>query len=114
MTTFLLIHGSFQGGWIWQPTAEALRAKGHTVYAPTMEGCAERRHALRAGLTVTSTGQEMSELLRYEDLSDIVLVGTSSGGMIAAKTKQKYSKHAAKIRQKYDKNAAFWCSPSRE
>ena len=86
MTTFLLIHGSFQGGWIWQPTAEALRAKGHTVYAPTMEGCAERRHALRAGLTVTSTGQEMSELLRYEDLSDIVLVGTSSGGMIAAKT----------------------------
>ena len=36
MATFLLIHGSFQGGWIWQPTAKALRANGHTVYAPTM------------------------------------------------------------------------------
>ena len=86
MATFLLIHGSFQGGWIWQPTAKALRANGHTVYAPTMEGCAERVHALRAGLTITSAAKEMAELLRYEDLNDVVLVGTSSGGMIAAKT----------------------------
>ncbi len=86
MATFLLIHGSFQGGWIWQPTAKALRTNGHTVYAPTMEGCAERVHALRAGLTITSAAKEMAELLRYEDLNDVVLVGTSSGGMIAAKT----------------------------
>ncbi|MEC8137983.1 MAG: hypothetical protein VX107_17695 [Pseudomonadota bacterium] len=64
MATFLLIHGSFQGGWIWQPTAKALRANGHTVYAPTMEGCAERVHALRAGLTITSAAKEMAELLR--------------------------------------------------
>ena len=86
MATFLLIHGSFQGGWIWQSTAKALRANGHTVYAPTMEGCAERVHALRAGLTITSAAKEMAELLRYEDLNDVVFVGTSSGGMIAAKT----------------------------
>ena len=86
MATILLVHGSFQGGWIWQPTAAALRAAGHLVYAPTLEGCAERVHALRAGITVTSAAEELAELLRYEDLSDIILVGTSSGGMIAAKT----------------------------
>ena len=85
MATFLLVHGSFQGGWIWQPTAKALRAAGHTVYAPTMEGCGERVHALRAGITVTGAAEELSELLRHEDLNDVVLVGTSSGGMIAAK-----------------------------
>ena len=86
MVTILLVHGSFQGGWIWQPTAAALRAVGHLVYAPTMEGCAERVHALRAGITVSRAAEELAELLRYEDLSDVVLAGTSSGGMVAAKT----------------------------
>ena len=86
MATILLVHGSFQGGWIWQPTEPALRGVGHLVYAPTMEGCAERVHALRAGITVSRAAEELAELLRYEDLSDVVLAGTSSGGMVAAKT----------------------------
>jgi hypothetical protein len=46
MTTCVLIHGSYQGGWIWQRVATRLRAAGHVVYAPTMEGCAERRRLL--------------------------------------------------------------------
>ena len=46
MTNFVLIHGSYQGGWIWQRVASRLRAAGHTVFAPTMQGCAERRHEL--------------------------------------------------------------------
>ena len=86
MTTFLLVHGSFQGGWIWQPTASVLRSAGHTVYVPTLEGCAERAHALRHGISVTSSAEELRQFLWYEDLSQVVLVGTSSGGMVAAKT----------------------------
>lgn len=97
MATFLLVHGSFQGGWIWQPTANALRAAGHTVYAPTLEGCAERVHALRAGITVTSAAGELAELLRYEDLKEVVLVGTSSGGMIAAKTAELAKSRIARV-----------------
>ena len=27
------MHGSNQGGWIWQPVANLLRAAGHQVYA---------------------------------------------------------------------------------
>lgn len=82
MKTFVLIHGSFQGGWIWQPTTACLRADGHRVYAPTLEGCAERRVNLRAGITVSSVAEELSQMLFYEDLQDIVLVGTSSGGLV--------------------------------
>jgi pimeloyl-ACP methyl ester carboxylesterase len=85
MATYVLVHGSFQGGWIWQPTAEVLRAAGHTVYAPTLDGCAERKVNLRPGITVTSVARELAEMLFYEDLSDVVLVGTSSGGFVAAK-----------------------------
>ena len=82
MTTFVLVHGSYQGGWIWQRVATRLRAAGHTVYAPTMDGCAERRHQLRPGIDTSTYVAEVADLLFYEDLHDVVLVGTSSGGMV--------------------------------
>jgi len=82
MTTFVLLHGSYQGGWIWQRVATGLRAQGHTVFSPTMEGCAERRHQLRAGIDTSTYVAEVADLLFYEDLNDVVLVGTSSGGMV--------------------------------
>ena len=85
MTNFVLVHGSYQGGWIWQRVAARLRAAGHTVYAPTLEGCAERRHELRAGIDTTMHATEIAELLFYEDLRDVVLVGTSSGGMVVCR-----------------------------
>ncbi len=83
MAIYVLIHGSFQGGWIWKPVAARLREAGHTVYAPTLDGCAERRHQLRPGITTASHAQEVAEFLFYEDLQDVVLVATSSGGMVA-------------------------------
>jgi pimeloyl-ACP methyl ester carboxylesterase len=83
MSTFVLIHGSYQGGWIWQRVAARLRDAGHTVLCPTMEGCGERRHQMRAGIDTSTYVAEVSDLLFYEDLRDVVLVGTSSGGMVA-------------------------------
>src|ERR1700684_402290 len=82
MTTFVLVHGSYQGGWIWQRVATRLSSAGHTVYAPTMDGCAERRHQLRPGIDTSTYVAEIADLLFYEDLHDVVLVGTSSGGMV--------------------------------
>ena len=86
MTTFILIHGSYQGGWIWQPVVTRLRAQGHLVHAPSLDGCADRAGQLRPGITVETQAAEIAQLLFYEDLHDVVLVGTSSGGMVLAKT----------------------------
>jgi len=85
MTDFMLIHGSYQGGWIWQPVATRLRAQGHQVYAPSLDGCGERAGQVRPGITTESQAAEIAQLLFYEDLRDVVLVGTSSGGMVMAK-----------------------------
>ncbi len=82
MATIVLIHGAYQGGWIWQRVVPHLTARGHRVLAPTLDGCAERRHALRAGITTETHGAEIAELLFFEDVRDAVLVGTSSGGMV--------------------------------
>lgn len=85
MTTFVLLHGSYQGGWIWQRVAERLRAEGHRVYAPSLDGCGERKVHVRPGITVESQADEIAQLLFYEDLNDVALVGTSSGGMVACR-----------------------------
>lgn len=85
MATFVLIHGAYQGGWIWSPVAAQLRAAGHVVYAPSLDGCAERSAQVRPGITTETHADEVVELMRYEDLNDVVLVGTSSGGMVLAR-----------------------------
>lgn len=85
MANFVLIHGAYQGGWIWQRVAARLRGAGHTVFAPSLDGCAERRHALRPGISTETHGAEIADLLFFEDLRDVVLVGTSSGGMVVCK-----------------------------
>jgi pimeloyl-ACP methyl ester carboxylesterase len=85
MATYVLVHGSYQGGWIWQPVADRLRVAGHLVYAPSLDGCGERKGAIRPGITTESQADEIAQLLFYEDLKDVVLVGTSSGGMVVCR-----------------------------
>ena len=86
MTTFVLLHGAYQGGWIWNPVAE--RAAGSRAIwcsAPTLDGCAERAKQVRAGITTETHAAEIAGLLFYNDLKDVVLVGTSTGGMVMAR-----------------------------
>ena len=85
MATYVLVHGSYQGGWIWQKVADRLRSAGHRVYAPSLDGCAERKHSLRPGITTETQAAEIADLLFYEDLRGVVMVGTSSGGMVVCR-----------------------------
>jgi pimeloyl-ACP methyl ester carboxylesterase len=55
------------------------------VLRPSLDGCADRRGSLRAGITTEGHGAEIADLLFFEDLADVVLVGTSSGGMVACR-----------------------------
>jgi pimeloyl-ACP methyl ester carboxylesterase len=89
MATYVLVHGSFQGGWIWKTVGDALVDAGHRVYRPSLEGSAERQRHLRASLTLADHGAELADLLFFEDLSEVVLVGTSMGGMVVAEAAQR-------------------------
>jgi pimeloyl-ACP methyl ester carboxylesterase len=97
MTDFVLVHGAYQGGWIWRLVAERLRAAGHRAFAPTLDGCAERAGALRSGITNTSHATEIAQLLFYEDLSDVVMVGTSCGGMVISEAAEQAGPRIARI-----------------
>lgn len=97
MATFVLVHGAYQGGWIWQRVAATLRTAGHVVYAPTLDGCAERRGALRAGITTATHAAEIADLLFYEDLRGVTLVGTSTGGMVLCNTAEVARERIARL-----------------
>lgn len=97
MTTFVLIHGAYQGGWIWGPVAERLRAAGHRLFHPSLDGCAERASAMRPGISTETHGEEIAQLLFHEDLRDVVLVGTSSGGMVMASAAERAADRIARV-----------------
>src|SRR5712671_228904 len=97
MTTFMLLHGAYQGGWIWNPTAERLRGQGHLVFAPTLDGCGERKHQVRKGITTETHADEIAALLFYNDLRDVVLVGTSTGGMVMARAAEQARERVARV-----------------
>src|SRR5262249_43558458 len=43
---FVLVHGTWHGGWCWRRVADELGKKGCKVYAPSLTGLAERSHLL--------------------------------------------------------------------
>lgn len=83
MATFVLVHGSRHGGWCWQRVARLLRERGHEVYCPTLSGTGDRAHVPFQGAVNLDTHiQDITALLFYEDLRDVVLVGHSYSGMV--------------------------------
>lgn len=97
MANFLLIHGAFQGGWIWKQAASRLREVGHPVYAPTLDGCGERAYQLRPGITTETQAEELAKFLWSEDLTDVVLVGASAGGMVMARLAELARERVARL-----------------
>jgi len=82
MATFVLVHGAWAGALIWRPVARALREASHEVYTPTLTGLGERRHLLNREINLGTHIQDVLGVIDYEELSGIVLVGHSYGGMV--------------------------------
>ena len=78
--TFVLLHGAWHGAWCWKKVAPLLRAAGHEVYTPTQTGLGERSHLLNASINLQTFAQDLVNVLTYNDLNNVVLVGHSFGG----------------------------------
>jgi len=59
-----------------------LQSRGHEVYTPTLTGIGERSHLASPQVTLTTHVQDVVNVLRYEDLRDVVLLGFSYGGFV--------------------------------
>jgi pimeloyl-ACP methyl ester carboxylesterase len=83
-TTFVLIHGTGHGGWCWQFISPILRAAGYNVLTPTLTGLGASSHLLDeiSRISLGTHVKDITSMLFYEDLSDLILVGHSYGGMV--------------------------------
>jgi pimeloyl-ACP methyl ester carboxylesterase len=82
MATFVLVHGTTAGGWVWRRIAQRLQEAGHTVYRPTLTGLGERVHLATREVGLATHIQDVVNVIHYEDLSDVILVGHSYGGIV--------------------------------
>ncbi|WP_169294804.1 alpha/beta fold hydrolase [Advenella sp. EE-W14] len=83
-TTFVLVHGAWHGGWVWQTLAEHLREQGHRVYTPTLTGLGERSHLLSESITLETFITDILNVFKWENINDAVLLGHSFGSLVAS------------------------------
>ena len=86
MATFLIAHGAWSGGWSWKKISQRLRGRGHEVFTPTYTGLGERAHLASPGHGLETHVRDVLGVLEFEDLSDVILLGHSYGGMVAPVT----------------------------
>jgi pimeloyl-ACP methyl ester carboxylesterase len=84
MTTYVLVHGAWHGGWCWQRVVPLLRDAGHDVRAPTLAGCGERAGQATPDVGLATHVEEVVQLLEREDLREVVLVGTDYSALVIA------------------------------
>jgi pimeloyl-ACP methyl ester carboxylesterase len=82
MATYVTVHGAWDGGWLWRPVARHLQASGHEVFTVTLTGSGERAHLASPRVDLATHVADVVNVLRYEDLHDVVLVGHSYGGIV--------------------------------
>src|SRR5215218_9299337 len=82
MATYVLVPGGWSGGWQLRAVATYLRADGHQVFTPTLTGLGERVHLAHPDVTLETHIQDIVNVIRFEDLSDVILVGYSYSGMV--------------------------------
>src|SRR4029450_11540232 len=78
--TFVLVHGSWHGGWCWRRVVDLLEKKGHKVFAPTMTGLGERSHLMSKDIILDTHITDIVNVFKWEDLKDVCLVVHSYGG----------------------------------
>jgi pimeloyl-ACP methyl ester carboxylesterase len=80
--TYVIVHGAWGGGWAFKEVDRLLTGDGHKVYRPTLTGQGEKVHLATPEVNLSTHIQDIVNVILYEDLHDIVLVGHSYGGMV--------------------------------
>jgi pimeloyl-ACP methyl ester carboxylesterase len=79
---FVLVHGAMHGGWCWKRVKPLLSGAGYDVYTPTLTGMGERAHLMDFATGLGVHVRDIENVLEYEDISGVILVGHSYGGMV--------------------------------
>ncbi len=87
MTTFVLIHGAWHGGWCWERVADLLELRGHRVLAPDLPGMGANKMPL-AKVTLASWSDFVAGLVLATG-ERVVLAGHSRGGIVISEVAER-------------------------
>ena len=93
MTTFLLVHGAWHGGWCYKKIVQKLTQQGHDVYTPTLTGLGERSHLLSREVNLSTHTEDVCNVIRFEELKNVVLCGHSYAGMVITGVADRMPEH---------------------
>ena len=82
MATFVIVHGGWGGAWERRAFAPLLQQAGHEVLRVTLTGLGERAHLASPAVGLDTHIRDVVNVLVYEDLRDVLLVGHSYGGAV--------------------------------
>ena len=92
MATFVLVHGAWHGAWCWRRVARLLSQSGHEVFTPTLTGVGERSHLLTSEINLDTHILDVVNVMKWQELNDVVLVGHSYGGMVISGVAERLEK----------------------
>src|SRR2546430_898698 len=95
MSTFVLVHGAWHGGWCWHKIVARLEALGHTVAAPDMKGHGIDRTP-PAETTLQSLAGGIASVVAAQK-EKVVLVGHSFGGAVITEVGEKQAEKVARL-----------------
>ncbi len=79
---YVIVHGAWGGSWAFKKTDSLLTAKGCKVYRPCLTGQGEKVHLASPEINLTTHINDVVNMILFEDLKNVVLVGHSYGGMV--------------------------------
>lgn len=82
MTTYVLVHGAWGGAHGFRHVRRLLAGAGHEVFTPSLTGIGERAHLTGPQVGLSTHVDDVVNCVLYEDLSSVVLLGFSYGGMV--------------------------------
>ncbi len=80
MSTYLLVHGAWHGGWCWRKVVPLLEARGHKVLAPDMPGHGDDKTSAET-VTLKTYTDRICEIVEAQS-EPVILVGHSMGGVL--------------------------------
>ena len=97
MTTYVLVHGAWHGGWCWRKVRALLEASGADVHTPTLTGLGDRAHLASRDVGLDTHVADVLGVLEAEDLSSVVLVGHSYAGMVVTGVADRAAHRVARL-----------------
>lgn len=85
MATFVLIHGSWHGGWCFDPVRAILEAEGHEVMVPDLPGMGGNGAQINA-VTLAGWAEFAAGLCCAASQQPVILAGHSRGGLVVSQT----------------------------